>query len=174
DGTRPIVPPPLIAERHVQLFPAWTTGTPAANDGDVIPIERTEVPVEPDEALAALKKFLDSLDPEATGNLVKNLAGDLKGNGQTLNDALAGIGRLATTIADKDDELGRIIDNFDRFTGVIRTREGQLGRVMDEFAQLTSLLAEERRAIEGMVKGLSHVSVDALDLVSANGVQLVR
>ena len=34
-------------------------------------------PVEPDEALAALKRLLDSLDPDATGRLVKNLAEDI-------------------------------------------------------------------------------------------------
>lgn len=174
DAQATIVPLSLIGERYVQLYPAWTKGEPAARDGDVIPLERTEVPVEPDEALAALKHFLDSLDPQATGNLIKNAADDLRGNGQSLNDALAGLGHLTTTLADKDDQLGRIIDNFDRFTSVVSTREGQLGRVMDQFATMTGLLAQERRSIEGLVKGLSHVSVDALDLVSANRVQLDR
>jgi len=34
------------------------------------------VPVEPDEALAELKKFLDSLDPNGLGSLINNLSDD--------------------------------------------------------------------------------------------------
>ena len=163
-----IVPLSLIGERYVQLFPVWTNGQPRARSSDVIPMERTEVPVEPDEALAALKKFLDSLDPSATGRLVQNAANDLKGNGQTFNDTVANLSTLVGTLADKDQQLGDIIDNFDKFTVVLRTREVELGHVMDSFANLTSLLAEERKAIESTVRNLGHVSTDAFDLLSVN------
>ncbi|MBV9285815.1 MAG: MCE family protein, partial [Acidimicrobiia bacterium] len=122
-----IVPLSLIGERYVQLFPVWTDGQAKAQSGEVIPMDRTEVPVEPDEALGALKKFLDSLDPSATGRLVKNAADDLQGNGQTFNDAVANLSTLAGTLADKDQQLGDIIDNFDKFTSVLSTREVQLG-----------------------------------------------
>jgi virulence factor Mce-like protein len=163
-----IVPLSLIGERYVQLFPVWTNGQPRARTGDVIPQERTEVPVEPDEALAALKKFLDSLDPGATGRLVQNAANDLQGNGQTFNDTVANLSTLVGTLADKDQQLGGIIDNFDRFTGVLATRESALGHVMDTFANLASLLAQERTAIENTVRNLGSVSTDAFDLLSVN------
>jgi phospholipid/cholesterol/gamma-HCH transport system substrate-binding protein len=169
-----IVPQSLIGERYVQLFPAWENGEARAQGGTVIPLERTSIPVEPDEALAALKKFLDTLDPKATGRLVSNLAKDLDGTGESLNQALEGLGGLAATVASKDEELGRIIDHFDGFSATLATREQQLGRIMDNFAQLTSLLAEERRHVEGLVKGLGQVSSDALDLVSEHGARLDR
>src|SRR5207302_10466227 len=123
---------------------------------------------EPDEALAALKKFLDSLDPQATGRLVQNTAANLKGNGQNLNDTVANLSQLVGTLADKDQQLGDIIDNFDKFTVVLRTREVQLGNVMDTFANLTSLLSQERKAIENTVHNLGNVSTDAFDLLSVN------
>ena len=59
-----IVPQSLIGERYVQLFPAWTDGQPKLQRRQLIPLTRTAVPVEPDEALKPLKEFLDSLDPE--------------------------------------------------------------------------------------------------------------
>jgi virulence factor Mce-like protein len=164
-----IVPLSLIGERYVQLFPAWTHGEPTARPGTVIPLERTSVPVEPDQALAALKKFLDTLDPNATGRLIKNLADDLEGNGQTLNDALGGFAQLSDTLADKDEQLAHLIDNFDRFTATLRTRESQLGKVMDQFATTTHLLAEERDTIARLVKALAQTSSSGLDLVSEHG-----
>jgi virulence factor Mce-like protein len=167
-----IVPQSLIGERYVQLFPAWKDGEPKIADGATIPESRTSVPVEPDEALAALKKFIDTLDPKATGTLVSNLAADLKGTGGDLNRAVSGLADLASTVASKDAEIARIIDNFDDFTATLRTREAQLGTVMDQFAKMTSIIADERRSIEGLVKGLGQVSGDALDLVSEHGARL--
>src|SRR5438270_13234681 len=53
-----IVPLSLIGERYVQLFPVWINGQPRAHSGDVIPMERTEVPVQPDVALDAVQNSL--------------------------------------------------------------------------------------------------------------------
>lgn len=180
DGDQPIptevkatiVPLSLIGERYVQLFPAWTPGTPRAEGDLVIPIERTSVPTEPDEALAALKKFLDGLDPNDTGRLVTNLADTLDGNGQGLNDALRGLADLTTNLAAKDSELVGIIEHFDEFTATLRTRERQLGRVMDQFATTTDLLADERENIAKLVDALARLSADGLDLVVEHGGRL--
>ena len=174
DASATIVPLSLIGERYVQLTPAWTEGQPRAKDGMVIPLSRTDIPVEPDEALAAVKKFIDTLDPDATGALVQNLADDLDGNGAGLNRALEGLAGLTTTFADKDQQLVSIIDHFDAFTATLRTKESQLGRVMDGFARTTSLLAEERRQIESLVTGLAGLSTTGLDLVSEHGARLDR
>ena len=169
-----IVPLSLIGERYVQLFPVWQEGQPRAEPGTEIPVERTTIPTEPDEALAALKKFLDALDPNATGRLVRNLAADLDGNGQGINDALGGLADLTGLLASKDAELVGIIEHFDRFTATLRTRERQIGTVMDQFAGLTSLLAEERGNVEKLVDALARISVDGLDLVGEHGARLDR
>jgi virulence factor Mce-like protein len=169
-----IVPLSLIGERYVQLFPAWTHGAPRAKSGAVIPLDRTSIPVEPDEALAAIKHLLDTLDPHATGRLVKNLGEDLNGTGPDLNGALKGLGDLTAALADKDEQLVAIIDHFDQFTQTLSTREAALGKVMDGFAQTTGLLADERRAIEGLVKGLASVATTGLDLTSEHAAKLDR
>src|SRR4051794_19126529 len=167
-----IVPQSLIGERYVQLFPAWVQGQPTEAAGTVIGVDRTSIPVEPDEALAALKKFLDTLDPKATGRLVHNLADDLNGNGQNLNDAIRGLSTLSTTLADKDQQLADIVDHFDAFTATLRTREAQLGKVMDQFAVATKLLADERQQVEGLLHNLAEISKTGLDLVSKHSAAL--
>jgi phospholipid/cholesterol/gamma-HCH transport system substrate-binding protein len=169
-----IVPESLIGERYVQLFPAWTDGTPRAADGLVLGLDKTSIPVEPDEALAALKHLLDSLDPNATGRLVKNLADDLNGNGTNLNGAIKGLAQLSNDFAAKDQEIGSLVDHFDKFVATLDTREQQLGAILDSFATTTSLLAQERKDIEGLVSGLAQVSVSGLSLVSEHGPKLAH
>ena len=147
DATAQIVPQSLIGERYIQISPAFTSGMSPAEDGDVI--ENTIVPVEPDEALAALKEFMDSLDPEGIGDLVSNLDEDLEGNGAALNDALGGLSELVSTFAENDDVLLRIVDSFDRLSATLVTREQQLGEVLDAFAEASQVLADERAEHRG-------------------------
>ncbi len=163
DATAQIVPQSLIGERYIQISPAFKEGMRAAEDGDVI--EKTIIPVEPDEALAALKEFLDSLDPEGIGSLVTNLDEDLRGNGAPLNDALGSLSTLVETFAAKDDVLLRIVDSFDRLSATLVTREQQLGEVLDAFAEASQVLADERGSIEELVAGLADLSRNGLALV---------
>jgi virulence factor Mce-like protein len=169
-----IVPQSLIGERTVQLFPAWTEGQPKAPDGMEIPLSRSTVPVEPDEALAALKNFLDKLDPKGLGRLIGNAADDLEGNGRTLGSALEGVSDLVQTFASSDHQLTSIVDHFDELTSTLATREQQLGQVMDAFAAATQVLADERRAVERLVAGLGKLSSDGLDLVAEHAEPLKK
>jgi virulence factor Mce-like protein len=170
DATAQIVPQSLIGERYIQISPAFQDGMTAAEDGDVI--ENTIIPVEPDEALAALKEFLDSLDPEGIGELVTNLDEDLRGNGARLNDALGSLSELVETFAEKDAVLLRIVDSFDRLNATLVTREQQLGVVLDAFAEASQVLADERESIEALVSGLADLSRNGLALVGEHSTAL--
>ena len=170
DVTAQIVPQSLIGERYVQLAPAFKEGMEPATDG--MEITKVIVPTEPDEALAALKEFLDSLDPKGIGRLVTNLEEDLRGNGKALNEAIKGFSEIVTTFAEKDDALGRIVDSFDRLTRALATREQQLGQVLDAFAEASQVLADERASIEGLVAGLADLSREGLSLVAEHDEQL--
>jgi len=172
DGFAQIVPQSLIGERYIQLSPAFKEGMEAAKDGHVIDLDHTITPVEPDEALAAIKEFLDSLDPEGLGDLVSNLDEDLRGNGSALNDTLASLSDLVTTFAEKDDVLARIVDSFDRLTATLATREQQLGSVLDAFAEASQVLADERQSIEELVGGLATLSQEGLALVGEHATEL--
>ena len=171
-----IVPQSLLGERYIQLYPAWVEGQPRLDPAiageRVIPVERTSVPVEPDEALSAVNNFLKALDPTAAGRLVTNLNNDLTGNGQNINNAVTSLAGIANTLADKDQQLVSLIDNLEQFTGVLDTRQTQLGQVMDLFAQTTSLLADERGTIASLVTSLADVSTNALDLVTKHAAPL--
>ena len=165
-----LAPQSLIGERYVQLSPAWKEGDERAPDG--MEIHDTVIPVEPDEALAELKKFLDSLDPNGLGRLINNAADDLKGQGGTLNHALDQVSQLVSTFAAKDAQLADIVDNFDRFTTALETRETQLGDVLASFSQATQVLADERQGIENLLAGLASLSTNGLQLVSKHADRL--
>ncbi len=171
DGaTAQIVPQSLIGARYIQLSPAYQDGMEVLEDGDEV--ENTVIPVEPDEALAALKEFLDSLDPEGIGRLITNLDEDLEGNGAALNETLGSLSELVSTFAENDDVLLRIVESFDRLTETLVTREAQLGEVLDAFASASQVLADERESIGNLVSGLADLSQNGLRLVGEHSTAL--
>ena len=167
-----IVPQSLIGERRVQLFPPYQEGEPQAQDGHEIALEDTIVPVEPDEALAALKRFLDSLDPNGVGRLIDNAATDLHGKGEDLGSALDQLSQLVGNVENNDDAIIKIAEQFDDFTATLLTREAQLGKVLDNFSVVAGVLADERKDIEQLISGLADISGGGLDLVSEHAVRL--
>jgi phospholipid/cholesterol/gamma-HCH transport system substrate-binding protein len=169
-----IIPLSFIGERYVQLYPAWKTGQPKLEHDAVLDLDRTSVPVEPDETLAALKHLLDTIDPQATGRLVHNLALGLDGTGDDLNKAIKGLGTITETLGEKDKQVAAIIDNFDSFTATLAGRDETLGRVLDNFARTTDALAKERTAIQALLTSLASLSTDGLDLLQEHGAKLDR
>jgi phospholipid/cholesterol/gamma-HCH transport system substrate-binding protein len=165
-----IAPQSLIGERYIQLSPAWRQGLEKAPDG--MEITDTIIPVEPDEALAELKKFLDSLDPQGLGNLINNLSDDLKGQGPTLNHALDQVSQVVSTFAQKDEQLADIVDHFDQFTATLTTRENELGDILTTFSQATQVLADERQGLENLLAGLADLSQTGLAIVAKHSAQL--
>ena len=171
-----LVPQSLIGERYVQLTPAWIEGEERLQDlpadERVISVDETIIPVEPDEALAALNEFLQELNPDDLGRLITSAAEDLEGNGQNLNRAFETVSDLVVSFAERDDELAAIVDNFDEFTATLVTREAQMGEIIDSFARTTAVLAEERRSLELLLNGLARVSESGLNLVAEHAVRL--
>lgn len=169
-----IVPQSLIGERRIQLFPPFQEGDPVIADGHVIEAEDTVIPVEPDEALAALEEFLRNLDPEGIGRLIDNAASALDGQGENLGAALDELSELVGNIEESDDDIISIAERFDDFTSTLLTREAQLGQALDDFAVVADVLADERDDVELLITGLADLSGDALDIVSEHAVRLRR
>lgn len=167
-----IVPQSLIGERRIQLFPPFQEGDDVISDGHEIDVENTVIPVEPDEALAALKEFLDSLDPNGVGRLIDNAATTLDGQGENLGGALDELSTLVGNFEANDDDIISIAERFDDFTSTLLQREGQLAQALGDFAVVADVLADERESIELLVRSLADLSGDGLDLVSEHAVRL--
>lgn len=163
-----VVPLSLIGERSVVLFPAWREGLPTAEHGDRIPVERTHIPAEPDEALAAFTELARGLDPEELERLISEGAETLDGRGDVFNRALEEAGDLSELIAREDDSLVAIADDLNELSSTLNTRGEQLGHVLDSFATATEVLAEERNEIEALMAGLGDLAETGDRLVAAH------
>lgn len=160
-----IVPLNLVGERNLVLHPAWRPGE-AKETSDQIPIERTHVPVEVDDALSSFTNLANALDPTKMQTALGNAAATFKGNGKDFNATLEQSSRLVENVAGQDKELIQVARNLSRLAGVVRGREEVLGTMIRDFGEATRVLSSERGELQDLVNGI-------LDL-SRNGDKLLQ
>lgn len=149
----------VLGERRVTLFPAWSADLEAAGaqkleDGAHIPRARTQVPVEPDQALQAFNELLAGLDPDAVGGLVTDGATILDGRGERISEAISGVSQMSDTLAAVDQPLLATAASLNQVAGVLNQRDAQLRQLIDDFGAAVGTLAGERAQVESLLRSL--------------------
>ncbi len=142
-----------LGDRSVVLTPTWKPGTPKAAPGTVIPRERTNLPVEIDEALEAFTKLESSIEPERLGGLLHEGAEALDGNGGDVNDAIGLTGRLVNDLAAQDRKLVRVAEGLSKLAADLNDED--LGAMIEAFSSASGTLAQEREQIRLFLEGLA-------------------
>ena len=154
DARATIAADSAIGERSVILYPAWKPGTGRAEPGSVIPAERTDPPVEIDEALGSFTALADSLDPDKLRGLVRTGAGLLDGRGEGMNDALGDTAALAETLASQDEQIVSAATRLRDLTASLNRRDTRLRSLIDAFSATGRQLADERTRLKNLLVGL--------------------
>lgn len=155
-----IIPISLISDRYIQLAPVYTSG-PLLEDGDVLDLDRTSIPVELDDVLAQLKKFLDAVeagsqqDPGALGDAVKNAAGALQGAGEDLGKTLSGAGAVSFAVAEQAVELDSLVVHLARLLEALAQRRTEINKLNARLADSLGAIAAERAALDGTLTNLA-------------------
>lgn len=167
-----IVPLSLIGERNVVLAPAWQPGDERIEDGHVVGLDRTRVPVEPDEALQALTDLAQAIDPVEVERLVTSAAGAVEGRGEQINGLLERTAGLTDTLAEQDDELVALAVRLGELAAALTSREAQLDQTLGTYTEATAVLAAERDHVEAFLAALAQLSTSGDDLLSTYQEQL--
>jgi virulence factor Mce-like protein len=144
-----IVTPTLVADRFVQLAPAYGGGA-VLHDGGDIPESRTAVPVELDRIYSSLGDLTEALGPNGankTGALNQLLgagAKALKGNGQLGHDMLANLSQAVQTFGNGSGDLFATVDNLAQLTSTLQANDRTVGQFMTHLATVSRQLAGER------------------------------
>ena len=144
-----IVTPTLVADRFVQLAPAYGGG-PTMRDGGDIPVAHTAVPVELDRIYSSIGDLTEALGPNGankTGALSQLLtagAKALKGNGQVGNEMLSNLSQAVQTFGNGSGDLFKTVDNLAELTSTLQANDKVVGSFMTHLASVSQQLAGER------------------------------
>ena len=173
DAKALIVAPSLVSDRYVQLAPAYTGG-PQISDGAVIPLSRTEVPLEVDQLAASLAKVSETLGPNGANkngslsDLLNTAAKNLDGNGQALHDTITKLGQASGTLAGNKDDLFQTVQNLGQFSQTLVNSDGQVRQFESQLADVSGYLAGEKDNLAATVQQLGTTLTSVQSFIEQN------
>jgi phospholipid/cholesterol/gamma-HCH transport system substrate-binding protein len=156
----------LIGQRFLSLAQgAGATGS-TLPEGATIPKERTTPPLNLTTLFNGFQPLFAALDPEQVNKLSMEIVQVLQGEGGTVESLLASTSSLTNTIADRDQVIGKVIDNLNAVLATVNARDQQLSDLVSSLQQLVSGLAQDREPIGNALSSigdLTQVTAGLLD-----------
>jgi phospholipid/cholesterol/gamma-HCH transport system substrate-binding protein len=160
DAKAVVVSASVVADRYVQLTPAYTSG-PQLTDDATIPISRTAVPIEVDQLYASLAKFSAALGPNgvnkngALSDLIRSSAANLAGNGAYLHSMITEFSALSKTLGGSAGNLYASIAYLSQFTSMLKANDGQVRLAQQQLASVFGFLAADRQDLGAALNQLA-------------------
>ena len=136
-----ILNPTLVASRNIQLEPPYNGG-PVLADNTVIPIERTQVPVEWDQLRNSITKIISKLGPTPEqpkgpfGEVIESFADGLAGKGKQINTTLNSLSTALTALNEGRGEIFAVVRSLALFVNALHQNDQQLVALNQNLAQL--------------------------------------
>ncbi|MGN6336923.1 virulence factor Mce family protein [Mycobacterium sp.] len=141
-----ILNPTLVASRAIQLEPAYKGG-PVLADGAVIPVERTQVPVEWDELRNSITNIISKLGPTPEqpkgpfGEVIESFANGLAGKGKQINSTLSSLSQALTALNEGRGDFFAVVRSLALFVNALHQDDQQFVALNQNLAELTTHLA---------------------------------
>ncbi|MFI0899338.1 MCE family protein [Streptomyces sp. NPDC020983] len=160
DAGAVIVAPSVVADRYVQLTPAYTGG-PQLRDHAVITSAHTATPVEIDQLYTSVTQLSDALGPDGantTGALSELLtvgADNLDGNGKAIGDSITQLGQASKTLNSHSDDLFSTLAYLQSFTTMLKDNDGKVKAAADQLSTVTGFLAADKQDLGAALQQLA-------------------
>ena len=154
----------LVGQRYISLTQEVgdTARLPA---GSTIPVSRTKPALDLTVLFNGFKPLFQALSPEDVNQLSYELIQVFQGEGGTLEGLLAHTASVTSTLADRDEVIGELIDNLSLVLDHVADRDKQLTRLIRSFRTLVGGLKKDRNAILGSLEDVSALSVETASLI---------
>jgi phospholipid/cholesterol/gamma-HCH transport system substrate-binding protein len=146
----------LVGQRYVALTEGTGDGT-RLRPGGTIPLSRTQPALDLNALLNGFKPLFAALSPNDVNQLATEIIATLQGEGSTVNSLLAHTASLTTTLADRDQLIGSVIDNLNTVLGTLDKRGARFSGLLTQLRRVISGLSADREPI-----GDSLVNIGAL------------
>lgn len=155
-----VMAPNLVSARFIQLTPAYTEGA-TFEDGGVIDLDRTAVPVEWDQVKEELTKLSAQLGPQTgdvqgpLGAFVDQAAETFDGNGDSFRSALRELSQTAGRLGDSRTDLFGTVRNLQTLIGALSNSNEQIVQFSGHLASVSQVLAESSTNLDGTLGTLN-------------------
>ncbi|TJZ57174.1 MCE family protein [Streptomyces piniterrae] len=148
----------LVGQRYIALTEGAGKSSERLRSGATIPLSRTQPALDLNALLNGFKPLFAALSPKDTNQLATEIIKTLQGEGGTINSLLAHTASLTTTLADRDELIGSVIDNLNQVLGTLDQRSARFSGLLKQLQRVVSGLSADRKAIGDSLAGISDLA----------------
>jgi phospholipid/cholesterol/gamma-HCH transport system substrate-binding protein len=147
-----VLNPTLVASRVIQFEPPYKGG-PVLADNAVIPIERTQVPVEFDDLRNSITNIVSKLGPSKQqpkgpfGEVIESLADGLAGKGKQINATLNNLSQALTALNEGRGDFFAVLRSLALFVSALHQDDRQFAAFNQNLAQFSDSLTSADQAL---------------------------
>lgn len=168
-----VLNPSLVASRVIQLSPPYTGG-PQMQDGAVIPVDRTQIPIEYDELRNQVTRLLAELGPTPEqpkgpfGDVIESFADGFASKGEQLNRTLNGLSEALTTLNQGRGDFFTIVKSLALFVNALHKSDQQFVALNNDLAQFTNSFSKDQE-LSNALQDLNRVLKTTREFLDRNG-----
>ncbi|MER5554512.1 MCE family protein [Streptomyces sp. NPDC002793] len=154
-----VVAPSLVADRYVQLAPAYTGGARLEDDA-VLPAADNATPIEVDQLYESITELSTALGPDgantdgALSKLLETGAKNLDGNGEAIGDSVEQFGKATKTLDKSSGNLFDTLSYLQSFTTMLKDNDGDVRAAEQQLNSVTGFLADDKKNLSAALKEL--------------------
>ncbi len=155
----------LVGDRYLALEAGADAGAERLEGGDTLPVEQTSPALDLTTLFNGFKPLFQALQPEQVNELSMNLVQVLQGEGGTIQGLLEKTASLTTTLADRDQLIGEVVDNLNTTLATVNSRSEQVTQLVVELEGWMTDLAADRQVIGSSLDSISDLTVEVASLL---------
>ena len=154
----------LVGERYIALTQDVGGATPL-KDGATLGLDRTQSALDLTVLFNGFKPLFAALSPKDVNELSSNIVSVLQGEGGNINSLLAKTASLTSTLAERDEVIGRTISNLNAVLGTVDEHDAALKSLIDQLQRFVSGLAADRETIGASLTNINSLTAETADLL---------
>lgn len=148
----------MVGQRYIALDRGEKLSVDLLPADARIPLDRTHPALDLTDLFNGFKPLFQALSPKDVNDLSGEIVQVLQGEGGTIDSLLMHTGSLTSTLADRDQVIGQVIDNLNSVLGNINNQGNALSTLVTTLQQLVSGLAGDRTAIGDAIQGMADLT----------------
>ena len=157
----------LLGEKFVELRPpAGVAPQGTLDDGEEIPIERTQRNAEVEEVLGALSMLINGGGVEQIQTITQEMNKALEGNETEIRSLFADLDKLFAGLDAQRDQITRALEGLNKLSITLENQRGQLTKTLDGLEPGLAVLRDERAQLVTMLQALQRLGGVATDVIN--------
>jgi len=155
----------LLGQKYLAIDPQ---GSGELDPKTPIPLARTAAPYDVTEAFEGLSNTVGDINTTQLATSFQTISDTFKNTPASVRSMLDGLSRLSKTIASRDDQLQKLVQQTKQVTGTLAGRNDQFAALINDGNLLLDELQQRRDAIVSLLRGTRDLAQQLSGLVADN------